>query len=394
MTEPEPTPASPPTPELDPAPAPAPVLPAPSLAQGEPSAASLLLRVGLVLLSPLLALALIAALPRRFDLWVDNGGDEPVVVLVQGRTQELPPRSSFAFQGLDGGSLELVWRAGGVERRERAHVPVELFAPRAAWVWNVGDRTPRYWVVSRGYGDRFAAPTRPFEETKGVWRLPEEHLPGLDLPFPEQVQAGRASGAVRTAVWSDHHAVAVAPPRLLLHVDPGLMVSVRVRVDGRELGVIPPGGRLRTEAVPPGPHQLEATVLDAHGNEAQSARVEALLEAAPSAPPVGWVWTPFERQEYWILTHAVGEVPGPRPPPRRFVPPGPLFRIPEGLPPGLDEPPLNTRVPAGAKGTLVQSLWSDEGKRKALPQMRLDPARFDLIPENEKAGGMHLNNGG
>lgn len=390
MTEPEPTatptPSTPPADAFagkqigEPVVAPTP----PPAAVREPGGTTGLLRVGLVLLTPLIALAVIAARPRRFDLWVDNGGDAPVVVEVQGRSQELPPRSTFLLEGLRGGRVELGWREGGAERREQVEVEAEPFSGRASWVWNVGDRTPRYWVVSRSYGTAVAPPPRPMDgPCKGVWRLPDELL-GLDQALPEQVNSRGAPGAVRSVAWSEHHLASLAPPRLILHVDPGVTVPVRLAIDGRDVGTIPPGARFRSEDLAPGRHLLEATVVDANGNPGQSARIEADLSAEPLAPPAGWVWMPFQQRELWIVAHALGEVPGPLPRNRRFEPPAALFRIPAGIEPGLDELPLGARVPRDAKGAVVLGLWTQAGLRNAIVELPpLDPNQFDL---KEKPG--------
>jgi hypothetical protein len=154
--------------------------------------------------------------PRKIDLIVDNGLKARARIEVNGEVLgKARPYESFKIHDLQAGELSLVAVEIGPQGEEgkrytlEGRAPAGFFSPRPTYVWNVNGETPRYWIVSKGYGERKNEPSVPFQPEGPLFQIPEGLLPELNGEFPLTVQVAKesggeaATGAVRKMLWTE-----------------------------------------------------------------------------------------------------------------------------------------------------------------------------------------------
>jgi hypothetical protein len=367
--QPEPTPEPAPTSEPAPTPAPEPTpapTPAPEPTPAPARSGGWAWKLGVVLLTPLLALALLTAMPRKVDLIVDNPTQHELdVVLGDQLLGRVPAGGSSKFLDVTAGDWILRAQSadGGEETVARARLAAEFFSDRPTYLWSVG-RQARYWVVSNGYGDQNGKRSaEPFLLQQDVLLLPAHLEPTLDKSFPKEVEVPRgATGAVRQALFSERTLDRLNPRVANVIVDNGAQCSVRLEIlepaqDQQVLGDLEPHSSVVLDGLRLGRVRLRVTQLGPDGQAGQVFETEGTLEGRFMAPRPVYVWNVGGLSDYLLVSRSFGDWTETVPAPAPFEPPGEFFPYPEDTLTTFNGFPGKV-VTTGEGGALHRALWT------------------------------------
>ena len=350
--------------------APSPTADVPSPSSDDPSRLpALMLRVGLILGIPLLVLGALSLRPRPVDVLIHNGHDVPARVAIDDTLEAadltVEPHGTLRVTLTKGGQHTLRWALDGEPAAElTASLTSPFAAARTTWVWDVGQGAGQLWIVHRGYGTAAAPPAEKLTLTGALTPVPAGVLPLLDAPFPEQIrEPDGATGGVRAALWSDHHADRLAPRRARLYLDNRSRVELRLYAGDRLLGSAPPD-RVFEAGFPSGVHALRAVEVGAGETVLAEHTLSAALEVPPRSGSPAWVWCPAgDAPRYLILHRSYGEWDAPVPPLEPWEPAERFFAVPAELVQALNAFPARLDVPPGQRGALVKALFTPEGAK-------------------------------
>jgi hypothetical protein len=128
----------------------------------------------------------VRAWPSRPLVWLDNGGDAPVAITLDGETVTSVPARGFTAVTLPSGAHRLEARmASGPQAKERIVDEQHIDAHRGQrWVWNIGG-VQRYAVYTMTYGkDHPGDEPRPVATSERLFVMPPDVAPDFMQPLP------------------------------------------------------------------------------------------------------------------------------------------------------------------------------------------------------------------
>jgi hypothetical protein len=346
--------------------------PAPDAPASDPSQLpSIMLRVAIILGTPLLVLAFLFVRPRSVDLLIHNAHPVPVWFKVEGydpgkASPRLDPHETRKLS-LTAGPRALGYTiedpAGPIQGELSADLRSAFAQTRSTYLWDLGRALKRAWVVHRGYGTS-TAPRPERLALDEVTLLPRDVIAGLNEGFPDQIREKQGqTGGVRSALWTDRHADSIRPRQAAIFLDNRSQAELRLWLGDRLLGTAP-ALKILAVRVPAGVQRLRAVEVGAAETVISEHEVEVELEVPPLAPPPAFVWSPLsEALDFFILNRSYGDYDEEIPPLEPYTAPAAFFPVPAGLVPCLDAFPLEVDAPQGAKGALRRALFTPHGAR-------------------------------
>lgn len=338
----------------------------------------------IVLVVALVAVTANTMLRRKVDLVLVNPSPAAVKVTVDGAPYEVPAAGNLLVEGV---SPDPQLAAAGVA----VSPGLSGAATAKTLVWSVAPVTT-WWTVSKGYGDQLGkapATTAFVPSSSPVFALPDDYLPLIDAPLPENASVKKGvTGTILRALWSDDYATRTTPPQVALVVHNDSTDSLRVEINGVVAATLPANAVMHVPEQAAGPVRLRA-VVEADGKDGKEYALSVTLTPAPPlSPSAVYVWDVTGTSYFWVASRRYGVNPdadGPAPAPALFeVPAGfdsTFFRLPEGFFHEVDA----TYPDTWHRQEVLKFLWCEKFLAKTIP-MEIPPSLQRKLDEAVKLG--------